>query len=161
MIGTFIFSLDRLSSLCCKWSDRIILFWSGIEMQDNKCGDKLAAALKGRKIDILINNAGYFYEPVEKVDSLNFEEVHCSLYPPSKKFLNAPHFFFQFSYVLLFYHYPISLSIVAINSVFWTTCDSPPFFTLILSFSDMVNSLLYSSGLSLIYRSWRWSIFVP
>ena len=48
-------------------------------MQDNKCGDKLAAALKGRKIDILINNAGYFYEPVEKVDSLNFEEVHRSI----------------------------------------------------------------------------------
>lgn len=47
-------------------------------MQDNKCGEKLAAALKGRKIDILINNAGYFYEPVEKVDSLNFDEVrHC------------------------------------------------------------------------------------
>lgn len=44
-------------------------------MQDNKCGDKLAAALKGQNIDILINNAGYFYEPVEKIDSLNFEEV--------------------------------------------------------------------------------------
>jgi NAD(P)-dependent dehydrogenase (short-subunit alcohol dehydrogenase family) len=47
----------------------------GIEMTDNKCGDKLAAALKGQEIDILINNAGYFYEPVEKIDSLNFEEV--------------------------------------------------------------------------------------
>ena len=47
-------------------------------MQDNKCGDKLALALKGKQIDILINNAGYFYEPVEKIDSLNFEEViHC------------------------------------------------------------------------------------
>lgn len=44
-------------------------------MQDNKCGDKLATALKGQNIDILINNAGYFYEPVEKIDSLNFEEV--------------------------------------------------------------------------------------
>jgi short-subunit dehydrogenase len=44
-------------------------------MTDNKCGDKLAAALKGQEIDILINNAGYFYEPVEKIDSLNFEEV--------------------------------------------------------------------------------------
>ena len=70
-------------------------------MQDNKCGDKLAAALKGRKIDILINNAGYFYEPVEKVDSLNFEEVHCSLYAPS-----TLSFFSQFSFVLLFYLYP-------------------------------------------------------
>ena len=48
-------------------------------MQDNKCGDILAAALKGKKIDILINNAGYFYEPVEKVDSLNFEEVRTCI----------------------------------------------------------------------------------
>lgn len=47
----------------------------GIEMQNNQCGEKLAAALKGQEIDILINNAGYFYEPVEKIDSLNFEEV--------------------------------------------------------------------------------------
>lgn len=46
----------------------------GIEVTDNKCGDKLAAALKGTPIDILINNAGYFYGPVEKIDSLNFEE---------------------------------------------------------------------------------------
>ena len=28
----------------------------------------------GKLIDILINNAGYFYEPVEKIDSLNFDE---------------------------------------------------------------------------------------
>ena len=46
----------------------------GIEVSDNKCGEILAAALKGTKVDILINNAGYFYEPVEKIDSLNFEE---------------------------------------------------------------------------------------
>lgn len=31
-------------------------------------------ALDGKTIDILINNAGYFYGPVEKIDSLNFEE---------------------------------------------------------------------------------------
>lgn len=49
-------------------------------MQDNKCGDKLAAALKGKQIDILINNAGYFYEPVEKIGSLNFEEVRGTNY---------------------------------------------------------------------------------
>ena len=47
---------------------------SGIEVQDNQCGVKLAKALEGHQIDILINNAGYFYEPVEKIDSLNFEE---------------------------------------------------------------------------------------
>ena len=46
----------------------------GIEVSDNKCGEKLAEALKGTKVDILINNAGYFYEPVEKIDSLNFDE---------------------------------------------------------------------------------------
>lgn len=47
---------------------------SGIEMTDNACGTKLADALKGTAVDVLINNAGYFYEPVEKIDSLNFEE---------------------------------------------------------------------------------------
>ena len=46
----------------------------GIDVTDNKAGDQLADALKGQKIDILINNAGYFYEPVEKLDSLNFDE---------------------------------------------------------------------------------------
>lgn len=53
-------------------------------MQDNKCGEKLAQALKGKQIDILINNAGYFYEPVEKIDSLNFEEVR---FCPQRGFL--------------------------------------------------------------------------
>jgi short-subunit dehydrogenase len=43
-------------------------------MTDNNCGKLLAEKLKGKHIDILINSAGYFYEPVEKIDSLNFEE---------------------------------------------------------------------------------------
>lgn len=46
----------------------------GIDVQDNNCGVKLIKDLGGKKIDIVINNAGYFYEPVEKVDSLNFPE---------------------------------------------------------------------------------------
>lgn len=48
----------------------------GIEMTANDCGAKVAAALSamGKTVDVLINNAGYFYEPVEKIDSLNFEE---------------------------------------------------------------------------------------
>jgi len=47
---------------------------TGIDVTDNNCGKLLVDALKGTHIDILINNAGYFYEPVEKIDSLNFEE---------------------------------------------------------------------------------------
>ena len=46
----------------------------GIDVQDNASGNKLVAALAGKSIDIFINNAGYFYEPVEKLDSLNFDE---------------------------------------------------------------------------------------
>jgi len=46
----------------------------GIDVQDNESGSKLVQALGGNSIDILINNAGYFYGPVEKIDSLNFEE---------------------------------------------------------------------------------------
>lgn len=34
----------------------------------------LTQALDGVTIDVLINNAGYFYGPVEKLDSLNFKE---------------------------------------------------------------------------------------
>jgi NAD(P)-dependent dehydrogenase (short-subunit alcohol dehydrogenase family) len=45
-----------------------------INVQDNGCGEKLVKGLNGKQIDILINNAGYFYEPVEKIDSLNFDE---------------------------------------------------------------------------------------
>jgi len=45
-----------------------------VDVTDNKCGDIVVKALKGKKIDILINNAGYFYEPVEKIHCLNFEE---------------------------------------------------------------------------------------
>jgi hypothetical protein len=74
----------------------MLLWWIiGIEMQDNKCGEKLAQALKGKQIDILINNAGYFYEPVEKIDSLNFEEVtYC---PHRARFYS---FFYFFCFIL-------------------------------------------------------------
>lgn len=47
---------------------------AGMEMTDNKVGEKLAAALNGQNVDILINNAGYFYGPVEKLDTLALEE---------------------------------------------------------------------------------------
>lgn len=47
---------------------------SGIELTDNKCGAALVKALNGQKIDIVINNAGYFYKPVETLSTLNFEE---------------------------------------------------------------------------------------
>lgn len=65
-------------------------------MQDNKCGEKLAQALKGKQIDILINNAGYFYEPVEKIDSLNFEEVR---FCPQRVFF---YFIFYLLFVCIF-----------------------------------------------------------
>lgn len=51
---------------------------SGIDVTDNKVGSKLIDGLQGRKIDILINNAGYFYGPLETIVDpaapLNFEE---------------------------------------------------------------------------------------
>ena len=48
----------------------------GIDVTDNACGTKLLDALKAQTdhVDILINNAGYFYEPIETLNSLNFEE---------------------------------------------------------------------------------------
>eukprot|EP01036_Dinobryon_divergens_P031665 gene31665-41108_t len=47
---------------------------TGVDVTDNKCGVPLAAALGATHIDVLINNAGYFYGPVETLSSLNFEE---------------------------------------------------------------------------------------
>lgn len=46
----------------------------GIDVTDDKCGELLASKLAGKKIDILINCAGYFYEKLETITSLNFEE---------------------------------------------------------------------------------------
>ena len=47
---------------------------TGVDVTDNKCGVPLVAALGATSIDVLINNAGYFYGPVETLSSLNFEE---------------------------------------------------------------------------------------
>ena len=57
-------------------------------MTDNNCGPKLVETLEaaGRKVDILINNAVYFYGPVEKLDTLNLQEEMkmidiCAVWP--------------------------------------------------------------------------------
>merc|ERR1719384_3094246 len=44
----------------------------GVEVTNTEACGKVAEI--GEPLDILINNAGYFYEPVEKIDSMNFEE---------------------------------------------------------------------------------------
>lgn len=52
-------------------ADEVIV---GIDVTSDKNCEEIALKVKGGPIDILINNAGYFYEPVEKIDSLNFPE---------------------------------------------------------------------------------------
>eukprot|EP00466_Bigelowiella_natans_P019361 jgi/Bigna1/128013/aug1.5_g2721 len=47
---------------------------SGIDVTDDDSMKKLAEELKGEKIDIIVNNAGYFMREPEYIDSLNFEE---------------------------------------------------------------------------------------
>jgi NAD(P)-dependent dehydrogenase (short-subunit alcohol dehydrogenase family) len=47
---------------------------TGIDVTSDEACATIASQIKGGPIDILINNAGYFYEPVEKIDSLNFKE---------------------------------------------------------------------------------------
>ena len=47
---------------------------SGVDVASADGCQKIAEEVK-EPLDVLINNAGYFYEPVEKIDSLNFEEV--------------------------------------------------------------------------------------
>jgi NAD(P)-dependent dehydrogenase (short-subunit alcohol dehydrogenase family) len=61
-------SSDELEALN---ADEVI---TGIEVTSDEACDTIASKIKGGPIDILINNAGYFYEPVEEIDSLNFKE---------------------------------------------------------------------------------------
>lgn len=46
----------------------------GVDVTSDEDCEEIASKITGGPIDILINNAGYFYEPVEKIDSLNFKE---------------------------------------------------------------------------------------
>jgi len=46
----------------------------GIDVASDEACDTIASKITGGHVDILINNAGYFYEPVEMIDSLNFKE---------------------------------------------------------------------------------------
>lgn len=66
-------SSSELEALIGKWN-----VYSGVDVTDTEA---VTAAMKriksdGGALDYLINNAGYFYEPCEKIleDSLNFEE---------------------------------------------------------------------------------------
>jgi len=47
---------------------------SGVEATNDEACASIPDKIKGGPIDILINNAGYFYEPVEKLDCMNFAE---------------------------------------------------------------------------------------
>jgi len=50
--------------------------YSGVDVTNTEAVNKAAKAVKsdGGALDVVINNAGYFYEPAENIDSLNFEE---------------------------------------------------------------------------------------
>lgn len=47
---------------------------AGIDVQSDDSMKTLTAAIGLKQIDVLINNAGYFWEPVETLDNLNFDE---------------------------------------------------------------------------------------
>jgi hypothetical protein len=48
--------------------------FTGVDVQNDSCGEVVVKGLKGQHVDILINNAGYFYEPEETLASMNFKE---------------------------------------------------------------------------------------
>jgi hypothetical protein len=50
----------------------------GVDVTSDASMETLVAALEGVTIDVLINNAGYFYRNVEKLDSLNYAEESVS-----------------------------------------------------------------------------------
>ena len=58
-----------------KDAEGVIQYIDGIDVQREDCAAKMAEAVK-EPVDIVINNAGYFYEPVERMteDTLNFDE---------------------------------------------------------------------------------------
>lgn len=64
---------DELEELVGKWN-----VYSGVDVTDNVAVDKALMRVKsdGGALDYVINNAGYFYEPCEKISdaSLNFDE---------------------------------------------------------------------------------------
>lgn len=66
-------SSPELEALVGKWN-----VYSGVDVTDDEAVKKVAKRVKsdGGDIDVVINNAGYFYEPCEKIldDSLNFDE---------------------------------------------------------------------------------------
>ncbi|KAL3928397.1 MAG: hypothetical protein SGBAC_012673, partial [Bacillariaceae sp.] len=66
-------SSPELSQLVGKYN-----VYDGVDVTDTEAVNKAMKRVKsdGGDIDMLINNAGYFYEPCEKIldDSLNFEE---------------------------------------------------------------------------------------
>jgi NAD(P)-dependent dehydrogenase (short-subunit alcohol dehydrogenase family) len=66
-------SSPELESLVGKWN-----VYSGVDVSDNEAVIKAAKSIKndGGGIDMVINNAGYFYEPKETIldNSLNFDE---------------------------------------------------------------------------------------
>lgn len=66
-------SNPELEKLVGKWN-----VYSGVDVVDDEAVRKVAKRVKsdGGALDVVINNAGYFYEPQElvKTDSLNFDE---------------------------------------------------------------------------------------
>ena len=64
---------DELEELVGKWN-----VYAGVDVTDNIAVDKALKTIKsdGGALDFVINNAGYFYEPNEKIldASLNFDE---------------------------------------------------------------------------------------
>jgi|EP01082_Thalassiosira_pseudonana_P015230 NAD(P)-dependent dehydrogenase (short-subunit alcohol dehydrogenase family) len=66
-------SSPELEKLVGKWN-----VYSGVDVQDDEAVRKVAKRVKGDggALDVVINNAGYFYGPQElvKEDTLNFEE---------------------------------------------------------------------------------------
>uniref|UniRef100_A0A7S2YA68 Uncharacterized protein n=1 Tax=Entomoneis paludosa TaxID=265537 RepID=A0A7S2YA68_9STRA len=66
-------SNPELEALVGQWN-----VYSGVDVTDDDAVKKVAKSIKndGGALDVVINNAGYFYEPFESIleDSLNFDE---------------------------------------------------------------------------------------
>mmetsp|Transcript_32740 Transcript_32740/g.83648 ORF Transcript_32740/g.83648 Transcript_32740/m.83648 type:complete len:274 (+) Transcript_32740:272-1093(+) len=68
----------QVVATCRKSSDELdavpgVQIITGIDVTSADACAKLGTEV-GEPLDVVVNNAGYFYEPVEKIDTLNFDE---------------------------------------------------------------------------------------
>mmetsp|Transcript_2821 Transcript_2821/g.4093 ORF Transcript_2821/g.4093 Transcript_2821/m.4093 type:complete len:338 (+) Transcript_2821:84-1097(+) len=70
-VGAKVIGTTRKGTIDLEGIDQVI---EGVDVATDNCMETLIKGLDGRKVDVLINNAGYFLKEPETIDNLNFDE---------------------------------------------------------------------------------------